>query len=735
MINRKWIWLACLASFMMWCACEEDDQSITPPGLSTISVNGVNSSSVVLSAKVLTLGNGKIINKGFCWSKEHEEPGLEHQSIRIGGDGTTIKETIVGLESETVYYIRAYAENEAGLAYSPAVSITTGKLKLLLGSVQIRNVGIHSATFSSEIVETAGEAITERGFCFSSLTLNPQLGSESVIQISAGTSSPFEAEAEGLNSHTLYHIRSYAIIAGEVIYSEVNSFRTDRSELDKWLEDFVIPDYADDYSPIASWNDRDKWNLANVHDPTVEKCGEYYYMYGTDASYGNAHEGKGHFPYRRSRDLVNWEFLGMSMGDTPAWVKDTLNNMRGRLNLAPITEPAYGYWAPVVRKAGNKYRMYYSIIIDNYIQTGKQSTQENFDGSWTERAFIGLRETDDLASGQWEDKGMVVSSASDRGLNWSRNSLNNWSAYFKWNAIDPSYLITPEGKHWLVYGSWHSGIVALELDGTTGKPLKRLGEPWVNSSLPDYGTLIATRSSNNRWQGSEAPEIIYNEETGYYYLFLAYDELSVAYNTRVARSKNITGPYLDYLGRNITSGSDCKPVLTHPYKFAGHSGWVGISHCCVFDDGQGNWFYSSQGRLPANTNGNAYSNAIMMGHVRKIRWTSDGWPVVMPERYVGIPDIAIEESELIGNWEHIDLSYQLGVQQASKVFTLQADGIVSGALTGQWSFDPQEKILRINNTKLYLEREADWEASPRCLTLVYAGLSSSGDSWWGKKMP
>ena len=72
-------------------------------------------------------------------------------------------------------------------------------------------------------------------------------------------------------------------------------------------EAFPGPTYADNYTSIGSWNSRSQWNLANVHDPTVEKDGDYYYMYQTDASYGNAHDGHGHFHHRRSKDLVNWE--------------------------------------------------------------------------------------------------------------------------------------------------------------------------------------------------------------------------------------------------------------------------------------------------------------------------------------------------------------------------------------------------------------------------------------------
>ena len=144
----------------------------------------------------------------------------------------------------------------------------------------------------------------------------------------------------------------------------------------------------------------------------------YYYMYQTDASYGNAHSGNGHFHARRSKDLVNWEYLGATMSETPpTWIKEKLNAYRQEMGLEPIDNPSYGYWAPVARQVSNgKYRMYYSIVITNYIQTGKPEIENNgnFDGSWTERAFIGLMETSDPASNIWEDKGFVVCSASDR---------------------------------------------------------------------------------------------------------------------------------------------------------------------------------------------------------------------------------------------------------------------------------------------------------------------------------
>lgn len=513
---------------------------------------------------------------------------------------------------------------------------------------------------------------------------------------------------------------------------EVKPTPTPPTGVDEQLANYVAPSYNDDYTSIASWDNRSKWNLANVHDPSVMKADDgYYYMYQTDASYGNAHTGHGHFFSRRSKNLVDWEFMGATMSTLPSWVKTKLNEIRANMGLSASTvnfsdETQFGFWAPCARRvSGNLYRMYYVITVPGTI---------NGDNTWSERAFIGMMETSTPSNvSSWVDKGYVITNASDKGLNFNVKS-NDWAnCYFKYNAIDPSYIITSSGEHWLVYGSWHSGFAAVQLNASTGMPLKELGNPW-GTDISAYGKLINTRQMGNRWQSSEAPEVVYHD--GYYYMFMAYDELSVAYNTRVVRSKNIDGPYVGIDGTDVTNnGGDAYPIVTHPYKFSKGYGWVGISHCAVFDDGSGNWFFSSQGRFPANVGGNTYSNAIMMGQVRSIRWTSDGWPVVMPERYGAVPQAAITESELVGNWEHIDLSYNYAKQDVSTTMTLAANHTVTaGTWTGAtWSYDATNKVLTVNRVNLYLQREVDWEASPRKATIVYAGYNGK-KTYWGKKV-
>ncbi len=498
------------------------------------------------------------------------------------------------------------------------------------------------------------------------------------------------------------------------------------------LSNFKAPAYVDDYRSISSWDKRSQWNLSNIHDPSVMRAEDgYYYMYCTDAGFGDPQSGHGHFHCRRSQNLVDWEYLGATMLELPSWVKPKLNEIRKAMGLGESTADfnRCGYWAPCARKVKNGlYRMYYVITIDGTI---------NGTGTWGERAFIGLMETSNPADvTSWEDKGFVITNYSDKDLNYQVGAGDYWQqCYFLWNAIDPSYIITPEGEHWLAYGSWHSGFPIIQINPETGKPLKELGNPWGAENAEAYGKRIFTRQDGNRWQGAEAPEIIYRD--GYYYLFLAYDGLDVPYNTRVVRSEHVDGPYLGIDGTDVSRfGGDAYPIMTHPYKFANDNGWVGISHCAIFDDGDGNWFYASQARFPMDypVQNEWAPNAVMLGHVRSIRWTSSGWPVVMPERYAATPQAPITEADIVGTWDHIDLGYSYGKQKASSEMVFGTDHKITSGIWkgGEWSFDAKTNTLTANGVELLLQRECDWESSPRKATIVYAGINGK-KTYWGRK--
>ncbi len=573
--------------------------------------------------------------------------------------------------------------------------------------------------------------IVKRGFCYST-SAEPTIDDTTV-------EGSYDTTISGLTESTTYYVRAFAYLGGPVVYSPQTSFSTLSKTSSEVLDAYVPPTYKDDYRSISGWAYHDQWNLANVHDPTVMLADDgYYYMYQTDASFGNAHDAAGgHFMCRRSRNMVDWQVMGPVMPSLPSWIPAKLNEIRAAMGLGASTTDysKCGYWAPCARKVTvdgqTVYRMYYSITIDGRI---------NGDNTWGERAFIGLMETTTPADiNSWQDKGFVITNYSDKGLNYQGTAYN--VCYFKYNCIDPSYIVTPEGQHWLIYGSWHSGLAAVQLNASTGKPVvDPLPNPW-GANEAAYGKRIATRVGDTgnywyRWQGSEGPEIVYRN--GWYYLFMAYDGLDIPYNTRVVRSRNVDGPYSGKDGVSVTSGATAYPVVTHPYKFGSDAGWVGISHCAVWDDGQDNWYFCSQARFPIDypVQTSWAPNAVMLGHVRSIRWTDDDWPVVMPERYAAVPQVAIDESELLGDWENITLTYNEGVQDASVRITLGSDYKVSGSpFQGQtWSFDATANVLTIGAVKLYLQREVDWESSLRRPTIVYAGYSANGRiTYWGKK--
>lgn len=136
----------------------------------------------------------------------------------------------------------------------------------------------------------------------------------------------------------------------------------------------------------------------------------------------------------------------------------------------------------------------------------------------------------------------------------------------------------------------------------------------------------------------------------------------------------------------------------------------------------------------------------MMGHVRSILWTEDGWPIVMPERYGAVPKVAIAKEELEGNWELIQMKPTAqnstndgnATQYESKVITLGADGKVTSEAWGNdqtWSFDAAKNMITIGNNKIYIQREVDWEASPRVATIVGGGYQDNGATTnWMKKI-
>lgn len=98
-----------------------------PPtsGSVTISpVSNITEHTAVCGGEVLTDGGMPIIERGICWSTSHN-PTISNSRTMDGAGVGAFTSTINGLTAGTTYYVRAYAVNSVGTAYSGEISFTT----------------------------------------------------------------------------------------------------------------------------------------------------------------------------------------------------------------------------------------------------------------------------------------------------------------------------------------------------------------------------------------------------------------------------------------------------------------------------------------------------------------------------------------------------------------------------------------------------------------------------------
>jgi arabinan endo-1,5-alpha-L-arabinosidase len=189
---------------------------------------------------------------------------------------------------------------------------------------------------------------------------------------------------------------------------------------------------------------------------------------------------------------------------------------------------------------------------------------------------------------------------SDPGYAWvDQGPVIQTTATNDYNAIDPAITLDADGKLWLAFGSFWTGIKLAELDPATGK---RLDPNSPIHSLAHHDMI-------------EASYIYWHD--GHYYLFVNWGKccrgVKSTYNIRVGRSLKITGPYLDKEGMDmLMDGGSLVLGSTGPFIGPGHAGIISVGgkdwFSCHFYDG------TRKGRPTL---------ALL-----PLRWDAAGWPEV-----------------------------------------------------------------------------------------------------------
>jgi arabinan endo-1,5-alpha-L-arabinosidase len=182
------------------------------------------------------------------------------------------------------------------------------------------------------------------------------------------------------------------------------------------------------------------------------------------------------------------------------------------------------------------------------------------------------------------------------------------------DAIDPGFFLDPtDGRLWLTYGTYFGFIRIIELDPSTGKRVA--GNQPVNIAID-----------------MEATTMMYRD--GWYYLLGTHgtccDGANSTYNIRVARSRKVTGPFLDNMGVDALKGGG-KLVVAASGRF------VGPGHFGLLDLGDGVQKFSCHYEADLDRGGRSVLD------IRPLLW-KDGWPVAGDNFLEGTYEILSERS-------------------------------------------------------------------------------------------
>jgi arabinan endo-1,5-alpha-L-arabinosidase len=264
-------------------------------------------------------------------------------------------------------------------------------------------------------------------------------------------------------------------------------------------------------------------DVRGVHDPSIAKGGGTWYVFAT----GKTPSG-GQLPVRCSNDLQNWRLCGQVFSAMPKWIyKDS-----------PGTREL---WAPDISHYDGEYRLFYA-----YSLFGKN----------TSGIALATNKTLDARSPdyKWVDKGLVLRS----------------TAADDFNAIDPNFIADAQGRGWLAFGSFWSGIKLRRLaaDGQVSKNDTKIYS--IASREKPAEPRPAKPGLPADWQAVEAPFIVHHD--GYYFLFVSWDfccrGVHSTYRIMAGKAKDITGPYLDQTGVPMSEGGGAQIL-------SGNEAWVG----------------------------------------------------------------------------------------------------------------------------------------------------------------
>jgi uncharacterized protein (TIGR02145 family) len=209
--------------------------SLGPPVVTTGTVTNIKTSGATVSGTLNSLGAGasSVTQHGHCWSSVTATPTTENgSSSSLGSRDSTgnYQSQLVSLSENTLYYVRAYATNNAETVYGDTISFTTLSISLpVVTTGTVTNITSSSATVSATLnsLGTGASSVTQYGHCWSSVTITPTIENDYTSSLgSKDTTGDYQSQLIGLSENTLYYVRAYATNSAGTDYGNEIEFTT-----------------------------------------------------------------------------------------------------------------------------------------------------------------------------------------------------------------------------------------------------------------------------------------------------------------------------------------------------------------------------------------------------------------------------------------------------------------------------------------------------------------------------